>query len=37
LRWDGRDANGKQVGSGVYFYRIRTGAATHWGKLVYLR
>ena len=37
LRWDGRDESGRQVASGVYFYRIRTGAITFVGRLVYLR
>ena len=37
LRWDGRDAGGRRVASGVYFYRVRTEGATFWGRLVYLR
>ena len=37
LRWDGRDANGRQVASGVYFYRVRTEGAAFAGTLVYLK
>ena len=24
LRWDGRDSNGSEVASGVYFFRLRS-------------
>ena len=27
VTWDGRDESGRRVGSGVYFYRLRTGSA----------
>ena len=37
LRWDGRDAHGMKVASGVYFYRVWTESATYWGRLVRLR
>jgi flagellar hook assembly protein FlgD len=26
VRWDGRDERGSSVGSGVYFYRLKSGA-----------
>ncbi|MCA9752129.1 MAG: T9SS type A sorting domain-containing protein, partial [Gemmatimonadetes bacterium] len=35
--WDGRDAAGRAVGSGVYFYRVRTGHETVGGKVVVRR
>jgi hypothetical protein len=35
--WDGRDARGDEVGSGVYFCRIATGGATHTRKVLLLR
>lgn len=33
LVWDGRDSNGKEVGSGVYLYRMNSGAYSATGKL----
>jgi hypothetical protein len=35
--WDGTDANGTSVGSGVYFYRIRAGNRTITKKMVLLK
>jgi hypothetical protein len=35
--WDGEDASGNQVGSGVYFYRLTTGDRTLTKKLVLLK
>jgi hypothetical protein len=35
--WDGKDANGNQVGSGVYFYRLTAGDKTLTKKMVLLR
>jgi len=35
--WDGRDSNGRLVGSGVYFYRLRTGDAVLTKKMVLLK
>ena len=35
--WNGRDDNGRQVGSGLYFYRIVTGELTMTRKLILLR
>ena len=37
LRWDGRDASGRRVSSGMYFYRVQAEGATSLGRLVYLR
>jgi hypothetical protein len=37
LRWDGRDASGRQMPSGMYFYHVRAGETTVFGRLVYLR
>ena len=36
-RWDGRDASGTPVSSGVYFVRLQTSAALLSRKLLYLR
>lgn len=35
--WDGRDASGKPVSSGVYFYRLLTGETSHTKKMVLLK
>jgi hypothetical protein len=35
--WDGKDANGSQVGSGVYFYRLTAGDKTLTKKMVLLK
>ena len=37
LVWDGTDATGRSVASGVYFYRIRAGAHTHSGSFTRIR
>ncbi len=37
IQWDGRDASGKTVAAGVYFYRIETGKFTRVKKMVLLR
>lgn len=37
VRWDGRDAAGQRVGSGVYFYRIDAGGASLARKMVLLK
>jgi len=37
LDWDGRDADGRQTASGVYFVRLRAGDDTRTRKVVVLR
>jgi len=37
LPWDGRDQDGRTVGSGVYFYRIDASAWTQRRKMLLLR
>lgn len=35
--WDGRDGNGKSLGSGVYFYRIKAGHYQESKKMILIR
>ena len=35
--WDGRDGEGRPVGTGVYFYQLRVGDLTRTRKLTLLR
>lgn len=35
--WDGRDANGERVASGIYFYRLTSGTRTLTKKLVLVK
>ena len=37
VRWDGRTAAGRQLPSGVYFYRIDTDRQSHSGRVVLLK
>ncbi len=37
VEWDGRDANGRTVSSGVYFYKIRAGKFTGTKKMLMLK
>jgi flagellar hook assembly protein FlgD len=37
ITWDGRDDQGRPVGSGVYWYEVRTDRDSARGKLVRLR
>ncbi|HQJ45738.1 MAG TPA: hypothetical protein PK195_03795, partial [Ignavibacteriaceae bacterium] len=35
--WDGRDENGNYVPNGVYFYRVKTGDDTVYGKILVMQ
>jgi hypothetical protein len=35
--WDGRDQNGRAVASGVYFYRMQSGAGSETRRMVLLK
>jgi hypothetical protein len=35
--WDGKDASGKAVGSGVYFYRLETSGVVKTRKMMLIR
>jgi len=35
VRWDGRDAGGSLVPSGIYFYRLQTGTHSETRKLMF--
>lgn len=37
INWDGKDDSGKEVGSGIYFYQLRTRDYTDTRKMVLLR
>jgi hypothetical protein len=35
--WNGRDANGKRVGSGIYFYKLKAGNFTKSRKMLLMK
>ncbi|HQO47474.1 MAG TPA: FlgD immunoglobulin-like domain containing protein, partial [Candidatus Cloacimonas sp.] len=37
INWDGKDNNGKQVSSGVYFWKVQSGDNTFSTKILYLK
>lgn len=37
VRWDGKDESGRQVPSGPYFYRLRSGGTVQTKKMIVLR
>jgi len=37
IYWDGRNANGEQVSSGIYFYRLQAGDYSQTRKMVILK
>ena len=37
VRWEGRDASGRPVPNGVYFYKLKVGQVTATRKLIVLR
>ena len=37
VTWNGLDANGNRVASGIYFYRLATGGSTATRKMVALK
>ena len=37
VTWDGRDAGGRRVAPGVYFYEVQSGVRTARGRLVFIR
>ncbi|MCI0622067.1 MAG: FG-GAP-like repeat-containing protein, partial [Acidobacteria bacterium] len=37
VTWDGRDDRGRQVGSGVYFYKLQTAGSTSVKKMIFLK
>ena len=37
VQWDGRDASGRQVATGLYIYRIEAGASAQVRKMLFAK
>jgi flagellar hook assembly protein FlgD len=37
VAWNGQDSEGRDMGSGIYYYRLVTGDAFSTGKMILLR
>jgi hypothetical protein len=37
VTWNGQDSRGRDMGSGIYYYRLVTGSASSTGKMILLR
>ena len=37
VTWDGTDGHGRELSSGVYFYRLQVAGSTHTKKMMLLR
>jgi hypothetical protein len=37
IHWDGKDASGRDTGSGIYFYQFRTTGKTQVKKMVLVK
>jgi len=37
VQWDGKNEQGDFVANGIYFYRVRSGRRTLWGKVVVIK
>ncbi len=35
--WDGKDENGKRVGSGIYFYKLKAGKFEETRKMILIK
>lgn len=35
--WDGKDQDGKEVATGIYFFKVESPGQTQWGKIVVLK
>ena len=37
IEWNGLDQNGRNLGTGIYFYRLTVGDETHTRKMIYMK
>jgi hypothetical protein len=37
LRWDGRDGEGRQMPTGIYFYELRAGSESYTGRMLMIK